>query len=500
MKTSDEVFNIIRSMNKNEKGYFKKLAALDGRPNSNYVRLFDAIDQMDDYDEQAIKTRFSGETFVKQLHVTKNYLHESLRFALVNYHHDNNTEVRLYHLLAQVEILLSRKLIDEAMALIDKAERLALENDKYSILLQLYLYRQRTYNFQTRSADEIEELQNSIHDAQRKMRLLSQLFHVSMVTHQVLRVTRYQPGAADVDKANTLIAAIDKHEIEMTGSYGLQLKYPEIRANHACFFSKNMQEAIRFSEAMLALADQNPVEKNRRMTNYLQTTSGLVEYYMVEGRYNDALLLIDKAGEELTVHKKRLDEAYYPYLLENFISLKLWILLRLRKWKDALAHLATYKNRYWEHESLITKRSLAIFCVYESELMLYTQQPSLALDSIKKCMDILGDNTDKELAHYARILEIAAHYDMGNTKLLRHLLLSLKRWCKKNELVAHDTKLFLKVIHTLTKQPPIRTATSRIFTVYRASFEKQSVQQHSMPLLESFFDIFYWIDLKLGKH
>jgi D-tyrosyl-tRNA(Tyr) deacylase len=83
MKASDSLFRLIKSLSKNEKGYFKKMAeALAGSGGSNYLLLFDAIDKQNEFDEAAIIKKYSKENFVKNLSVTKRNLTDLILKAL----------------------------------------------------------------------------------------------------------------------------------------------------------------------------------------------------------------------------------------------------------------------------------------------------------------------------------------------------------------------------------------------------------------------------------
>ena len=87
MKTpSDSLFNLIKSLSKGEKQYFKKFSSIHtGKENHYYMRLYDEIEKQTEngvYDEEKIKKTFAGEKFVKQLHVTKNYLFNAILRSL----------------------------------------------------------------------------------------------------------------------------------------------------------------------------------------------------------------------------------------------------------------------------------------------------------------------------------------------------------------------------------------------------------------------------------
>jgi hypothetical protein len=72
---SDDLYRLIKSLNKSEKGYFKKFAAKNEvGSKQNYIVLFDAIDRMEEYDEERLRVSLKKESFIKQLPVYKVYL------------------------------------------------------------------------------------------------------------------------------------------------------------------------------------------------------------------------------------------------------------------------------------------------------------------------------------------------------------------------------------------------------------------------------------------
>ena len=75
MKKPDDLFKLIKSLEKAEKGYFKKFAQTHNKgAEHQYLKLFDAIDQQLEYNEPDLLKKFKSESFVKQLSVTKSYL------------------------------------------------------------------------------------------------------------------------------------------------------------------------------------------------------------------------------------------------------------------------------------------------------------------------------------------------------------------------------------------------------------------------------------------
>ena len=93
-------FQLISSMSKSEKGYFKKFASkhtIGGR--NIYVKLFDEIENLRIYDEADLKNKFKGEKFANKIYSTKNYLFNLILKALSSYHSEKFAVSRLNNML-----------------------------------------------------------------------------------------------------------------------------------------------------------------------------------------------------------------------------------------------------------------------------------------------------------------------------------------------------------------------------------------------------------------
>lgn len=139
MKTpTQDLFILIKSLTKNEKGYFKKYAQLNSfEKESNYILLFDYIAAQDSYDEAALKKHFKGEIFLKQLFVVKNYLFNLILKSIRNFESENKVFNRILNTIMDAEILVSKNLADKAIDKLNSALLLAQEYEYFSLTIEI---------------------------------------------------------------------------------------------------------------------------------------------------------------------------------------------------------------------------------------------------------------------------------------------------------------------------------------------------------------------------
>ena len=107
MKPSNELFDLVKSLTKSEKRFFKLSSSLQ-TGDKNYLKIFDAIDKQDEYDENALKNLFKKETFIKHFPSEKNHLYKLILKSLRAYHADNSVSSQLKQEIKNIEILYNK--------------------------------------------------------------------------------------------------------------------------------------------------------------------------------------------------------------------------------------------------------------------------------------------------------------------------------------------------------------------------------------------------------
>ena len=100
--TSLDLFELVKSLTKSEKRYFKLFSSRHvlGEGNS-YVRLFDALDKQKEYDEDRLKRKFQS----SRLDLLKNHLHKNILQSLSDFHANSSANAQIQNLIFQAEIL-----------------------------------------------------------------------------------------------------------------------------------------------------------------------------------------------------------------------------------------------------------------------------------------------------------------------------------------------------------------------------------------------------------
>ncbi|MBK7147970.1 MAG: hypothetical protein IPH78_03895 [Bacteroidetes bacterium] len=304
MKNSNELFLLVKSLNKNEKGYFKKFASINSKKGEgNYLRLFNCLDAMEQYDEKQIRITFAGEKFLSQLNVTKLYLQKMIIRALRNYHSDSDTDIERLHLLIEAQMLIKKQLYDSAHRvlknLIEKSKEVeasltylyALQLD-YQILIRKGQYTEMLSAAKQKLDSETEELAKYQNLCDYRF-LQAQSLSITQIEGYARNESRKQMQdlmndqlLKDPDKPKSFMASLHRYEILLK-----------------CYLKTgNGEMAYQCAKEMLKLFDDNPTRKKITPYNYFVTLNSLGNRCISTYRYEEAKKYIE-IGESL-LHKE----------------------------------------------------------------------------------------------------------------------------------------------------------------------------------------------------
>jgi hypothetical protein len=141
---SKNLFQLIKKLSPNEKGYFKKVSKVHSVNNSNaYIRLFDLLDKQTQYDKKKLEMMFGNKKIIAQLPVLSNYLYYLILDTLREFNSGKTVETRLQRQLANAEQLYLKGLYEQARTLINKVRVKAEKGENFLLVLQIYAFEGR---------------------------------------------------------------------------------------------------------------------------------------------------------------------------------------------------------------------------------------------------------------------------------------------------------------------------------------------------------------------
>lgn len=138
MKPKNDLYELIQSLSKSEKRYFKVFARrhVIGTAN-NYEILFDAIAKQSVYDEEKLRGQFKGQKFIRHLSSEKSYLYQLILRSMRAYHASRDIDARLRLALQDIAFLEEKRLYPQTLHAIHKTKALAWQYERADAILFL---------------------------------------------------------------------------------------------------------------------------------------------------------------------------------------------------------------------------------------------------------------------------------------------------------------------------------------------------------------------------
>lgn len=449
MKNSPELFLLIKSLTKNEKGYFKKFATINGKSSEgNYLRLFDCIDSMNDYDESIIRKKFSGEKFLTQLNVTKLYLQKMIIRSLRNFHSENDTDIERLNLLIEVQMLIKKQLYDSANRLVTNLIEKCAETESHLTLLYAM---QLQYQICIRKGHYAEMQSNSLKKLNEEKALLKEYENLSeyrFLQAQALSITQIEGYTRNESRKkmqefmkNPLLT-----EPAMAKSFMAKLHRNEILLK--CYLKTgDAHAAYTTAKDMLQLFEDNPKIKNTSPYNYFVALNSLSNRCISIFKYDEAKKHIRTGESLLEKGEFKLSDSQRFEIAIQMAEKKMIACEGTRDFNEGIECekkiLELIHKKPVRAEFNITLKYFAAACYFG------VARYNDALDRINAIIHDSKTTVRKDLMLAAYTLNIIIHFELGNQNILSRQIKMAENFAIKNKFPIPESKEYYNLMRML---------------------------------------------------
>lgn len=498
-KPSKDLFNLIKSLTVSEKGYFVKFAKrhIIGDEN-NYLRLFEAINDQEVFDEDELKAKFKGEKFIRQFTTAKNYLLNMILKSLENYHSDESTSSKIVSLMNQYKILFEKTLFSQAETLLKRAKKSAIETENYPKLIDILRY-ERSLDYKKIGEPDFEKY--ALSTLQEEKEVLLKLQNLSEYNNLYLRLSSLFKiiGRPRTDKEMEKFQIIFSDPLMKMESNALSIKaknFYYIISYLYYYCADNNEKAFEYGEKRLKLIEDHSEKISSMQEEYIYALSDAIAFAFNTGKIKLCLKYLKKKREIALKYENKYSVPNNLDMCVSSFSFELYIYSMAGYFKEALETaeevikwLDKYHGKINKSEEL--KVIYAIAYVYFG-----AGDYNKALFWINK---VLNDNSNfrQDYKVFAKIMNLIIHYELGNIDLLEYNIKSVLRYLNnKDKLYKYEHALikFIKRIPYLNEDNDLNfelhQLKNAIEEISNDEFEKKAID---------YFDIVSWLESKLTR-
>ncbi len=463
MTPSDDLFQLIRSLSRSEKGYFRKFATRSsGGQRNDYLVLFDAIDRMESHDEEALRAAIASKGFAERLPAVKHYLYRSILKSLRAYHDESSVEWRLRAELASADILYRKGLHDQAWKAIARVKKLARRELKELPLLNAIHIERVLISNRGYHEDTAEMLSRSFDEERELLQDLLNISRIDSIGKRIIRQIMRRGGTRNEREREELDALFDHDflddERNATSPKARFLRH-HVRSSHA-FAVGNFEECYRETRRMVEILKEDPALWSGSPERFLNAVNNLIGICQFVGRFDEALAWLDEL--------RRMPELSEQFALDKFTSvasMELTLLLKQGRFERALALVPEIDAGVARFGARLSRTFTYMFGYHLAWTYIGVGRYREALARLQP---ILNDGTASvrdDLVAFARILNLVIHFELGNRELLPYAVrASYRALYKRGRLNGVESLILrsLRAMSTADREEELRPIFTRM--------------------------------------
>lgn len=450
---SPALYELIKSLTKSEKRYFKIYASRHtiGTKN-NGIKIFDFIDQQSEFDDNAIHKHFKGATFLNRFSITKKRLYEQIISALDAFHSTNNIDAQLYKMLHGIKILYSKGLYNHTQRELIKTKRLAKKHNNIPVLLQLANEEKKlieTKGYHNFHQPELEKHVQEAIDLAKQQRFYNELWHVKSQLFILLDQYGQARSKKRIEEYNDIFNTYKN--IEHPQNLSFEEQYLMYHFESAYYFAiLEHDQSLELLKQNLELFKNHQDELKKCPNKYFSILTNIIHLEAKKGN-TKALHTYLNELKVLPQHlKTTLTEDLTIKLFSSINSIELKLYNQEGNYSKAIALADTIEAGLNKHASEINPSRKAYLAFNMAVAYFGNDEFNQSLKWINLILNSKGFDQSEDIVSFAHLLNLLIHFELDNKKFLYYAIKSTKHFLMKRKRTFKFETIFLKHISKIT--------------------------------------------------
>ncbi|HET6255492.1 MAG TPA: hypothetical protein VFE32_15535 [Puia sp.] len=445
-RSSDSLFQLIKSLEKSEKRNFKLYITRNSSSlDLKSIQLFDAMDKMDEYDEAQLLNK-NKNIRKAQLSNAKAHLYREILASLRLIRHEDNVDIQLHEQLDYARILYNKGLYLQSLRTLERIKESARIHHQETFLLEVLFFEKTIESLHiTRSMqDRADQLAEELDGVNDRLRLISRLSNLALqlyswyIRHGVARNEKDEAAVQEFFEKN-----MPTDLSQCAGFYEKLYQYQSFV--WYAFIRQDFLMYYRYTQKWVDLFEKEPFMLAVETSQYIKGMHNLL------GAHFD-LLNDQKFRETLN----QFEEFSHSDLVTNNVNnrIQTFVYLYISKlnqhfidgtFTEGLTLVPYIEEKLTEYWIYLDRHRILVFYYKIACLYFGSGDYEKTIDYLNKIINWKVDlRTD--LQCYSRLLHLIAHYELGNFDLLEYLTKSVYRFMAKMESLSHVEEEIFKFL------------------------------------------------------
>jgi hypothetical protein len=493
-RSSDTLFQLIKSLKKSEKRNFKLYVTRNSATEDlKIIQLFDALDNMETYDEAQLLKR-NKKIAKQQLSNIKAHLYREILSSLRLIKNDDNIDMQLHEQLDFARILYNKGLYLQSLKTLDKIKETALENNQLTFLLQVLFFEKKIEALHiTRSMqDRAERLAGEVDDINNRLQVIGNLSNLSLQLYSWYIKNGHARNKGDEEAVQKFFEErIPAQTEDCSGFYERLYLYQSY-----CWYAFIRQDFLlyyRYAQKWVDLFEKEKFMIEIETAHYIKGMHNLLGAHFDLQNYKKFLETLEQfekfAGSPIVAQNDN-------NLIQTFIYLNI---SRINKhfiegtFSEGRKMVPEIVAKLEEYQLFIDRHRVLVFYYKFASLYFGSADYETTIDFLNKIINWKVDlRTD--LQCYSRLLHLIAHYELENYQLLEYLIKSVYRFMAKMENLGVVEEEIFNFLRRSFRLPPKELVPAFVGLLDKLKkLEKNPFATRAF----SYLDIISWLESKI---
>jgi len=494
--STDALFQLVKSLEKSEKRSFKLYAKRNSSSDElKIVHLFDALDKMDEFDEEQLLKKNKSITKL-QLSNIKSHLYRELLASIRLLKSEDNIDIQLHEQLDYARILYNKGLYLQSLKILYKIKEHAKATNQVSFLPQVLFLEIKIESLHiTRSMqDKAESLSREVNDANNRLQMIGQLSNLSLQLYSWYIKNGHARNKNDEAAVKSYFETSLGFDVKTVDGFYEKLYLYQSYCWYA-FIRQDFLMYYRYTQKWVDLFEKEPMMIGIETTHYIKGMHNLLGAHFDlqnDSKFAAELERFEDFSTSAAMHNNdnnRIQTFVYLYIA------KINRHFMLGTFSAGTELIPEIEGFVLENKMYIDRHRILVFYYKFASLYFGSGNYDKAIDYLNKIINWKVDlRTD--LQCYARLLHLIAHYELGNFQLLEYLIKSVYRFMAKMEnlsVVEEEMFKFLKKAFNLTP--------AKLKPEFQKLLDKLKKYENSSSETRAFayLDVISWLESKINK-
>ena len=492
-RSTFHLFDLIKSLTTAEKRYFSQQHKLQtGEKQLLFYQLFLVLDKMKEYNEATIFKKIP-QMKKSQLSNVKGNLYQQLLKSLRSTHLQHNPDIEIREMIDFARILYTKGFYRAALDQLERAKKKAQQTRLQGLVIEIIEFEKHIESQHiTRSIrNKAQELSTEAEHWSEKLQNTQQLSNLTLRLYGQYLQRGYVRNEMDYHLMQEQFKTKFPKKEQLLGSFYERLYWYQAHIWYH-YINQNFKFCYKYAYQWVDLFETDyPEMINVNTSLYLKGIHYLLNSLFQVWHYEKFREILERLEQfKPKQSNKNIDALLFLYryhhrinrcFIEGDFSTGTKIVPELVKEIE----LDTY--RLDRHRIMLFYYKIA--CIYYGAGAVET-----SIDYLNKIINRENPNFREDIQCFARLLNLMAHYDLGNAELLPYQVKSLYRFLRKMKDIQKVQSVILRFIRRLPKIQPAEL--KEHFIELKETLEIIKKERYQVrPFL--YLDLISWLESKI---